>query len=65
LATNLLFEIMQRLKERGLSELYINHGGMWTLDPKPDEAMRVYMKAGFKQLLRMFVWYKPILRSEK
>ncbi|MEF3305619.1 GNAT family N-acetyltransferase [Paenibacillus sp. GYB003] len=58
LATNLLYEVMHRLKERGLSKLYINHGGLWTLDPEPDDALRVYYKAGFQKLGSMFVWCK-------
>ncbi|RAR42777.1 GNAT family N-acetyltransferase [Paenibacillus sp. MDMC362] len=58
LATNLLFECMRRLKEIGVSMLYINHGGMWTLDPEPDDAMRVYKRVGFQELGKMFVWCK-------
>ncbi|GIP38710.1 hypothetical protein J31TS4_19900 [Paenibacillus sp. J31TS4] len=58
LATNLLYECMHLLREMGLSKLYINHGGLWTLDPVPDDAMRVYDKAGFQLLGNMFVWYK-------
>lgn len=60
LATNLLYESMRLLKKLGVSKLYINHGGMWTLDPEPDEAMRVYNKVGFKELGKMFVWCKTI-----
>lgn len=58
LATNLLYECMHRLRARGVSELYINHGGLWTLDPEPDDAMRVYKTAGFQKLGSMFVWCK-------
>ncbi|MCQ6564089.1 GNAT family N-acetyltransferase [Paenibacillus mendelii] len=58
LATNLLYECMRRLKEAGVSKLYINHGGMWTLDPEPDDAMRVYTRVGFQELGNMFVWCK-------
>ncbi len=58
LATNLLYESMQRLRNLGVSKLYINHGGLWTLEPEPDDALRVYMKAGFKELGKMFVWCK-------
>lgn len=58
LATNLLYEIMNRLKRMGISKLYINHGGLWTLDPEPDDALRVYNKVGFKELGKMFVWCK-------
>jgi len=57
-ATNLLYECMRRLKEAGVSKLYINHGGMWTLDPEPDDPMRVYTKVGFQELGNMFVWCK-------
>jgi len=60
LATNLLYESMNRLNNIGVSKLYINHGGLWTLDPEPDDAMRVYQKAGFKLLGNMFVWCKAI-----
>ena len=59
LATNLLYEIMHRLKALGVAKLYINHGGLWTLDPEPDEALRVYQQAGFKEWGKMFVWCKP------
>ncbi|MFD0713231.1 GNAT family N-acetyltransferase [Paenibacillus sp. GCM10027626] len=59
LATNLLYESMHRLKRLGISELYINHGGLWTLDSEPDDAMRVYSKVGFQEFGRMFVWCKP------
>ncbi|WP_233531193.1 GNAT family N-acetyltransferase [Paenibacillus alkalitolerans] len=59
LATNLLYDIMHRLKGRGSDKLYINHGGMWTLDTAPDDAMRVYNKVGFQELGKMFVWCKP------
>lgn len=58
LATNLLYECMRRLKETGVSKLYINHGGMWTLNPEPDDAMRVYTRVGFQELGNMFVWCK-------
>ncbi|MCC3373586.1 N-acetyltransferase [Cohnella sp. REN36] len=58
LATNLLYECMYLLREKGLSKLYINHGGLWNLHPEPDDAMRVYYKAGFQLLGNMFVWYK-------
>ncbi|MCT1403709.1 GNAT family N-acetyltransferase [Paenibacillus sp. p3-SID867] len=58
LATNLLYECMHRLRKMGISKLYINHGGLWTLDPEPDDAMRVYIKVGFQLLGNMFVWYK-------
>jgi GNAT superfamily N-acetyltransferase len=58
LATNLLYECMRRLKEVGVSKLYINHGGMWTLEPEPDDAMRVYTRVGFQELGSMFVWCK-------
>lgn len=58
LATNLLYECMRQLKEAGVSKLYINHGGMWTLDPEPDDAMRVYTRVGFQALGNMFVWCK-------
>ncbi|WP_339290115.1 GNAT family N-acetyltransferase [Paenibacillus sp. FSL W8-0187] len=58
LATNLLFECMRRLKEVGVSKLYINHGGMWTLEPEPDDAMRVCTRVGFQELGNMFVWCK-------
>lgn len=61
LATNLLYECMHRLREMGLSRLYINHGGLWTLDPEPDDAMRVYNKVGFQLLGNMFVWYKACM----
>jgi len=60
LATNLLYECMHRLKNIGVTQLYINHGGMWTLDLKPDDAMRVYNKVGFRELGKMFVWCKSI-----
>lgn len=60
LATNLLYESMERLKELGLSKLYINHGGLWTLDPEPDDALRVYTKDGFKELGEMFVWFRAL-----
>lgn len=58
LATNLLYESMHRLKNMGVEKLYINHGGLWTLDPEPDDAMRVYHKTGFQELGKMFVWCK-------
>ncbi|RKN71213.1 GNAT family N-acetyltransferase [Paenibacillus ginsengarvi] len=58
LATNLLYEAMHRLKERGVTQLYINHGGLWTLDREPDDAMRVYTRVGFRELGNMFVWCK-------
>ena len=58
LATNLLYECMRRLKVLGVSKLYINHGGMWTLDSEPDDAMRVYKRVGFQDLGKMFVWCK-------
>jgi GNAT superfamily N-acetyltransferase len=58
MATNLLYECMNRLRKMGITKLYINHGGLWTLDPEPDDAMRVYNKAGFQLLGNMFVWYK-------
>ncbi|WP_018759160.1 GNAT family N-acetyltransferase [Paenibacillus terrigena] len=58
LATNLLYECMRRLKNAGVSKLYINHGGMWTLDPEPDDAIRVYTRVGFQELGSMFVWCK-------
>lgn len=60
LATNLLYECMHSLKRLGVSKLYINHGGMWTLDPEPDDAMRVYNRVGFQELGKMFVWCKTI-----
>jgi len=58
LATNLLFACMHRLRDKGITKLYINHGGLWTLDPEPDDAMRVYQRVGFQKLGHMFVWYK-------
>ncbi|MGV2687101.1 GNAT family N-acetyltransferase, partial [Clostridium perfringens] len=58
LATHLLYECMRQLKEAGVSKLYINHGGMWTLDPEPADAMRVYTRVGFQALGNMVVWCK-------
>jgi len=50
---------MHQLKALGVTKLYINHGGLWTLDPEPDDALRVYQRAGFKEWGKMFVWCKP------
>lgn len=61
LATNLLYDCLQRLKQLNVDRLYINHGGLWTLDPDPDDAMHVYQRVGFQELGKMFVWCKPWL----
>lgn len=60
IATNLLYECMHRLRKKGVDKLYINHGGLWTVDPEPDDAMRVYNRVGFQELGRMFVWCKTL-----
>lgn len=54
----MLYETMHRLKKIGVEKLYINHGGLWTIDPEPDDALRVYNKVGFQELGKMFVWCK-------